>query len=130
MPPEELFTQARAKIIWGVSAASVREYLLSHDIPAAEADTALEALIAERHAEIRKRGIREICLGALILLGAAACLLSLPEHGELDNHRARQGYVTAAIMIGLGGLYGLHKLINGVFHVVSPKSESGSLSDT
>ncbi len=129
MQPEELFTQARARIIWGESSTAVRAFLMSNGIPVSEADSKLDEFVAERNAEVRQLGIRRICLGSLIVIGAASFFLVIPERAELEamNPVARRALVTLAVAIGFGGIYGLYKLTEGIVYVVCPKSERSSI---
>jgi hypothetical protein len=131
MPPEELFTQARARIIWGESSTAVRAFLMSNGIPVSEADSKLDEFVAERNTEVRQLGIRRICLGSLIVIGAASFFLVIPERAELEamNRLLFKGFISLAVAIGFGGIYGLYKLAEGIVYVVCPKSERSSIPD-
>ncbi len=56
MNPNELIVEARARIIWGEESPSVRCFLTSNGMSAADAQ--LAAFNRERNAEIRKLGFR------------------------------------------------------------------------
>ena len=68
--------EARAKIMWGESPSSVREFLTSKGISAAEAEATIKELTLERNAEIRRLGSGRIVIGS-VLIGVPGILLGL-----------------------------------------------------
>ena len=70
MKPDVLFSEARARIIWGEPSSSVHDFLTSNGISATDADEKIEELFAERNTEIRKIGIKNTVFGAAIMGGA------------------------------------------------------------
>jgi len=131
MNPENLVVQARAKITWGEPPSSVRAFLTSNGVGGVEADQIVAELAAVRSAEIRKKGIKQICVGAALLLTASVFFyfsfrrLSL---NQLDATGSR-AFVGTSITIALGGFYGVFKLIDGIIHLFRPQLENQSLSE-
>ena len=130
MEADKIITEARARITWGDSAASVRDYLVQNGIPRTEADAKIKALNAERNAEIRKIGIKNTLIG-LLLLTVSSSLLYL----DIEYFYQGSGVVITKRrggelgILGLGMFYGLWKLLKGIISLVRPQSEEGSISD-
>ena len=70
MITDDLIVEARARIIWGDEPASVRCFLTSNGMAAAEADAKIKELTLERNAEIRKLGIRDVLIGVVLVAAA------------------------------------------------------------
>ena len=124
MEPDKLITEARARIIWGDSPSSVREFLVTNGISGAEADSKIKEFNAERNAEIRKIGIRNICIGMPLLTasGVAAYLL----FPYIANG---SGIATGFGLVVIGTIIGLWKLIVGIFYLLRPQSEHESITE-
>ena len=60
---EQIEAEARAKMIWGEPREAIYSYLRTQGLPIAEAKALLAELQAERSAEVRATGIRNIILG-------------------------------------------------------------------
>jgi len=119
---EQIETEARAKMIWGEPKEAVYSYLRTHGLPPAEAKALLAELQAERIAEVRAAGIRNIILGSLLMVSPFAFwIISAYTIGRIYL------YVLAATAIG--AFYGLSKLIDGIKSVIAPKSDSSDLSE-
>jgi hypothetical protein len=125
--PEILITEARARITWGDEPASVRDFLTSSGMSAADADAKIKELICERSAEIRKIGIRNVVIGAAILCAAAFGFFVSFACSPSGNLGPLTGRVCVAAV--LAALFGLWKLTKGVIDLVWPKSERGSIPD-
>lgn len=127
MNPNELMVEARARIIWGEESSSVRYFLTSNGMSAADADAQLAMFTRERNAEIRKLGFRNVLIG-VALIGVGGILLYVV-FATPQSHTAvtRRGRVSGALVVAV--LYGLWKLINGIIYLVRPKSEHGSIPD-
>ena len=128
MEPDKIIAEARARITWGDSAASVRDYLVQNGRSKAETDVKIKAIIAERNAEIRKIGIKNTLLGILILTVSSTLLYldikNLQTPGAIGWRRGGEfGF------FGFGIFYGLWKLVNGIIYLVHPQSEKGSITD-
>lgn len=125
MIPDNLITDARAKIIWGEDPLSVRCFLTANGIPVAEAEAKVREFVIERNAEIRKIGTRNLAFGGgLIFLGATVFYLVFAHAAHISNGSAK-GCGAAALMV----LIGIWKLTDGIFRVTRPKSEHGSIPD-
>lgn len=129
MKPEQVIFEARAKIIWGEPAADVRSFLMANGVPDAEATAAVKSFIAERNAAIRKTGIRKIFIGAGLAVSAALLFYWEWKHLFAAGIPARGKGAELGFMV-FGFIYGLWKLIDGIFDLVRPQSEEGSISDT
>jgi len=127
MNRDELIVEARAKIIWGEEPLSVRAYLTSNGMSAADADAKIAELTHERNAEIRGLGIRNILIGAVILVVGGLLLYWTHATANTPMGRVRTGKGTVGVVIVM--LFGLWKLVYGVISAVSPKSEHRSIPD-
>ena len=127
MHADAAITEARARIIWGESSRSVRDFLVSKEISDAEADAKIREFNLERNAEIRGLGLRSILIG-MALIGAAGVMfwirVRLINHGILYIGLAK--YYAA---VGVAGLYGIWRLAKGIFYFVRPQSEHRSIPD-
>jgi len=122
MKPANILDQARAKLIWGESEDAVREFLTTHGFSSSEAEIQIAEFRAERHADIRKTGIKKIVIGSALTAAAIAyfCTTKL----GTNTHSAK-----GAAFILLGGLYGSWKLIDGIIYLVRPQSETKSITE-
>jgi hypothetical protein len=131
MKPAALISEARARIVWGEPPSSVRDFLTAHGISDIDADAKLNELIAERNSEIRKIGIKNTIIGAALTLGACVFLYLSFKHvdvAKMSSGSAR-GFVTIALVIAIGGFYGIWKLIDGISCIVRPQSEEKAISE-
>ena len=124
--PGQAMADARARIIWGDPAAEVRDFLVENGVPAAEADAKIKTFVRERLAEIRKTGLRNTLIGA-VLLGLAAggiylCLQLRPGH---SSRLIDRGICALALI----GAYGFWKLATGLIQLFWPQSEHEAISD-
>jgi uncharacterized membrane protein len=124
MPPDKVITEARARIIWGDSAASVRDYLVSNGISSSVADAKLMEFSLERNRELRKIGIRSVLIGGL-LTGAAVFTFFIASHFTTATY----GIVKLLALVLMAGGYGLWKLWTGIVYLVRPQSEHKSIPD-
>jgi hypothetical protein len=132
MDTNQIFIEARARIIWGDSPASVHAYLVANGIRGPEAEAKIREFNAERDMEIRKLGIRRVLIGTGLLLVAGIVLyavISSYNKGSSIGHISSRGDGTALGMALLAAFYGVWKLLNGICDLVRPKSEMGSVSD-
>ena len=123
---EQVIVEARAKIVWGDAPSSVHYFLTSNGMSAGDADSKVKELVAERNKEIRKTGIRGICIGAAIVCGAALWLCYELEHPS-KLFPSRQG--KAIFFLILIGLYGAWRLANGLIYLLRPQSEKRSVGE-
>ena len=131
MEPDKIITEARARITWGDSATSVRDYLVLNGISKAEADAKIKVLIAERNAEIRRIGIKNTLVGISILTVSSTLLYLRIKNLEMSSGSGRtlRGRGAELGVLGFGIFYGLWRLVNGIIGLVRPQSEDGSISD-
>jgi len=123
MKPDILFSEARARIIWGEPSSSVRDFLTSNGISAADADTKIEKFYAERNAELRKIGIRNTLIGAALVPGAGITFYLCLRTGNSS------GSARGAAVCLFGVFYGIWKLYKGIIYLVRPQSERKSIPD-
>ena len=124
--PDVILTNARAKITWGDSAASVRDYLIDHGVSAAEADAMIKQLVRERNADIRAIGIRRILIGAPLIFISILFIWYLINDEQTIYHRTTYRGVGLFVLLGL---YGLWKLIHGLIFLIRPQSDDESIAD-
>jgi hypothetical protein len=127
MDNEKLITEARAKIIWGEDAESVREYLTSNGMPGPEADEQIKAFTLERNREIRKLGIKNTLIGAVLMAISGSLIYLMLTASEIPHSSTSSGKALGVLMLGAG--YGLWKLVNGIIYLVRPQSEQKSITD-
>jgi hypothetical protein len=128
MKSDDVITEARARITWGEPSSSVRCFLIASGISETEANARIKELNLERNQEIRRIGIKDACIGAALIGGAAVlfCLwLKGAHHGISNSTRAGKGLGILILM----GIYGISKLIKGLFHLFRPESEEESITD-
>ena len=121
---DKIIMEARARVIWGEPFLSVRDFLISNGVSAAVAEARLKEFEFERSRALRKVGLRNVLIGA-VLTGAAGATLCL----ALPMASATSGIVKALAMVLLAGIYGLWKLAKGILYLVRPKSEHRSIPD-
>ena|ERR1022692_2307851 len=131
MKADDLISESRAKIMWGDPASSVRGFLISNGISDIDADVKIKEFNAERNSEIRKVGIKKTFIGAVLTVGAGIFFYLSLKHVDIDemNSRRASGFATIAIVIALGGFYGLWKLLDGITYLVRPQSIKKSVSE-
>ena len=104
---------------------------MSNGISDRDADLKIKEFSAERNSEIRRIGIKKTVIGAVVTVGAGIFLYLGLKHadiGKMSSIGAR-GFATAAIVIAVGGLYGISKLIDGITYVVRPHSIEKAISE-
>src|SRR5438067_1197483 len=124
MNPDQLISEARARIIWGDSSSSVRDFLISNGISDSIADTKLREFGIERNRELRKIGLRKVLLGIVLIAPAGITLFVAFFHGT-----ASSGIIKALAVVFLAGCYGLWKLVKGIIYLVRPQTEHKSIPD-
>jgi|ERR1017187_840490 hypothetical protein len=127
MDTEKLITEARAKIIWGEPAESVRDFLTSNGMAGPEADEQIKAFNLERNREIRKMGIKDTLIGAVLTGISGGLIYFMLTRSEMPHFTTRAGKGLGVLMLGAG--YGLWKLVNGIVYLVRPQSEHQSITE-
>jgi len=121
-----ILSQARARIIWGEEASSVRSYLISSGIDGELADAKIRQYLKERNAAIRTAGLKKIVVGGLLfVVSGVICLVGVTSSRHLATYAAYKGIAT----IGAVGCYGFCKLINGIIYLAHPQFERESVSE-
>jgi hypothetical protein len=120
MRTDKVITEARARIIWGESPASVRDYLVASGVESVVADTKLEEFSLERNRELRRIGIRSILIGILVA-GIAGIPIWIGFHLHTFNR------ALAVPMLGI--LYGVWKLSIGSIYLICPQLVHKSIPD-
>jgi hypothetical protein len=118
---EKLQDEARAKIFWGDSAATVSAYLMSQGFKEEEATETVEAILVERAASVKASGKKAVILGIGLLLVPCVSFFIFSTFGVFP---LKLFGLTVAI-----GLLGGWKLVKGTTMVLSPKSHEGDLSN-
>ena len=130
MSTDKVITEARARIIWGDSVASVRDYLVSNGISSSDADTKVAEFNQERNCELRRMGFRNLLIG-ILLTGVSGVTLYLLFLGAWLGG----GWLTSSnrlkvdALVFLAGVYGLWKIGRGVVYLVRPQSAHKSIPD-
>jgi hypothetical protein len=126
-----VMTEAKAKIIWGESPDSVRDFLISNGMSKTDADTKIKEFKDERNAEIRGLAVKSIVIGVVLII--VACFLWFMIFHTLEHsRRVIRGIRGSGAVVGasvFAGIYGLWKIVNGIFDLFRPQSEKGSLSE-
>lgn len=122
--------EARARISWGDPPLEVTAYLMTQGFSRAEAIRLVQETFSERMAAIRINGIKRIAAGiGLILIPAILFPLVLSIDYKSGPPTRGRGFITILTLAAAAGLFGIWLLIQGIFMVVSPKSESGDLTE-
>ena len=131
MDPDKLITEARARIIWGEELSSVRDFLTSNGMSATDADAKIKEFNLERNQEIRGIGLRNLLIGLALAGGAGITIyfITTYEHGHGGFRYGRYGYGRALGLPMVAGIYGLWKLLKGIFYLLRPQSEHKSIPD-
>ena len=124
---EQLITEARAKIIWGEDAESVREFLTSSGMPGPEADQQITAFNLERHQEIRKKGVKHTVIGAVVTVVSGSLIYLLLAMPQGNHWSTSSGKILGLLMLAAG--YGFWKLTTGITYLVRPQSERKSITE-
>ena len=127
METKQLFFEARAKIVWGELAATVRSFLVANGISEVEADAKIKEFLVERNAEIRRIGLRKVVIGVVLLTVSGFFLFIEFKNQYVGYSTTRSG--RALGMMLLAAIYGLWKLVDGIIDLARPQSEEGSIPD-
>jgi hypothetical protein len=121
-PPSEdqLLVEARAKIIWGESPASVHAWLLANGLGEKSARDLLARLARERAATIRNLAVDKIVRGLLLMLVPVAGLVVFLCIGLIFEK------ILAVLMVI--GFFGLWKFVSGLVELFFPSTKTGDLS--
>lgn len=116
---EQAETEAKAKISWGEGADAVIKYLMMQSFTYEEASTLVNYLLKGRLVEVRKKGIRKVVLGLIMMCApVVAALLNM----------MMISFIVMAMFVGVG-VWGFFKVVIGIFTICAPKMESGDLAE-
>ncbi len=121
MTPANVIVEARAKIIWGEEPSSVHAFLTLNGMPIADADRTIQELVTERNKEVKEMGVRGTCIGAAIICAVVIIIWYELEHPS-KLFPAKQG--KAMYLMFLVGLYGIWRLIGGLFRLLRPQAKT------
>lgn len=121
--------EARARITWGDAPDTVYEWLLAEKVSRIAADEIVRGLVRDRGASMRKRGLTGIALGsgALVIAVAIVAVPFLLNRfvGQVDGQILGLFFAGAA----LAGMYGVHKLVDGLERLTRGSRATGADSD-
>jgi len=126
MNPNNVIVEAKARIIWGEKPSSIHAFLTSNGMSTTDADRTIQELITERNQEVRKIGVRGTCIGAVIICAVVIDIWYNFDHPS-ELFPSRQG--RAMFLMYFLGLYGIWRLIGGLFHLLRPQLETQSISE-
>jgi hypothetical protein len=112
---DKLIWEARARIIWGDSLLSVRNFLISNGVSSTVADSKIKEFILEKNTDLKNDGIKEILSGVILTGASGGVLLWIIFAGGLEHLYFFAQSITVLICVGL---YGAWKLVNGLILLV------------
>ena len=118
---ESLIYEARARIIWGDAPEEVAEWLASQGVEEEKVRQIVWACLKERRDEVRRKGLAELLIGALITTAGA--------FGIGGMHFVGIVHSKAFALFILVGLYGLYRAGKGLVYLVSGHRIPGSLTE-
>lgn len=98
--------------------------MISNGVSAEVADARIQEFEAERSRELRRIGLRNVLIGAVLTVAAG-----IPLYLTLPSASATSGIIQALAIVLLAGVYGLWKLVKGVAYLVRPEAEHKSIPD-
>ncbi len=126
---EKVLAEARARALWGESAESIRNWLLAHGAEISEplAGEMVRICRRERSRLLRRAGLRDVLLGALLLAGGggslAICVL------RIDAGAGTPEFLGAVAAV-LPAVAGVGLLLRGLDRVVFGARADGPANDT
>lgn len=113
--------EARAKTSWGDPPEEVTKYLMIQGFSAEETSGLVREMFRERAATIRRNGIKKILVGMALMCVPCAMLFVFLSIGVIYFK-----ILAITIMIGLWGMW---KVVKGIFMTIAPKSEPGDVAE-
>jgi len=136
-----LNAEARAKLIWGDPPETVLEFLQTQGVNKQQAEGFIASIKRERLATVRSSGIKRIIVGAWLVVPLVVALplaFWLNYWYEANPDPATAGYTfhyiagriagRICVLAFVAALFGLWKIITGIFLLVDPQSQKGDLS--
>ena len=126
---EKAAWEARARITWGDQRNDVRQWLVESGLTHVDAAEVVRCCIGERAASIRRKGVRDLVLGLMILaVNSGLILLVVGMRDALQNLPAR----APGIIVGVSGsvaIYGIYLTVRGVERMIGGAKVAGADSD-
>ena len=124
---ERLAIQARARITWGESQASVRDWLINEGITQPWTDKILNLAMAERSRSMRRKGVWDLLIGmTAIILGIGLVYGLVVLFGAASLSRV---FVVVFVAGFFAALYGLYRILGGIARLILGGHFSGHDSD-
>jgi hypothetical protein len=134
MEHDKVVSEARARIMWGDPALSVRDFLIANGVSDTVADAKIKEFLLERNKEVKSIGVRNTLTG-LVLAGAAGSVLCwisawiLPPGSAGVYGLGGRGIIAGVIALVAIVLYGVWKVVKGIICIVRPQAEHKSISE-
>ncbi len=122
---QEAVIEARASIIWGESTEEAADALRAKGFKEAQIKLIIGTCLKERALEIRRLGLRDVMIGAGLLLLAAAVFVGAY---WLDFRATRALHKLFGVGLLLAG-YGGWRCVRGAERLMDGARTSGSLAD-
>ncbi len=122
---ERLAVQARARITWGESQASVRDWLAAQGITEPWIDKILILVMAERSRSIRHKGLWDLFIGLTAIALGIGLAYGLVVIKNVFGIVPMYGVIIAAGV----ALYGLYRILGGIARLILGGHVSGHDSD-
>ena len=120
LDPAQIETEARAKILWGDQPEDVIKHLIIKGVDPDQAAAVVHAMLKERSAAIRVKGIGKMCIGAALVAVPIVTVIIFVRIGAMS--------FTLLGIAGAIGLWGAWLILKGVFMLLAPKSEAGDVA--
>ena len=119
---ERLAVQARARITWGESQASVRDWLTTEGITQPWTDKILDLAMAERSRSIRRKGLLRLLVGLALVVLCGGYLIY-----AFVSPSAKPGKATLLLLPAV--LFGIHLTFRGIELLLRGGRVRGPLND-
>lgn len=119
LDPEQVKTEARARILWGDAPEEVVKHLIIKGVDADHAAAVVQVMLKERTAAIRVKGLGKMGMGAALVAVPIATVIMFMQIGATS--------FTLLGIAGAIGLWGAWMMLKGVFMLLAPKSEAGDV---
>lgn len=126
---DRLAVEAQARVAWGDSVEAIRDWLTSERVASWQIDDILREALEDRAASMRRRGIRGVLIGVLVLAIAVAVVFlpqELEKHGVPAMGRELGLFFAAALLVGM---YGVKQLVDGAERIFRGAAAEGADSD-
>jgi len=124
---DNIFYQARAKILWGKPTNEVEEWLEEQGVTRHEANEILDECLAERAADIKCSGVKKMVKWTLFLLLTASLFISIYHDFIPMPFMNRRGRALCAL--ALFGFYCFTQLIDAIATIIASRKIMGSVID-